>query len=685
LDTAPIDSGQNAVKLESSNPGSKRQAWVIGVTLALVFLALALRFPDLCERFNHAFLDRQLSLLPAREQAPKPVIVQVDEKSLALYGQWPWPRYQIAKLLEVIKKSGALAVGVDAIFVEKDRTSPVQLNQVITRDFQSRFPIQQIDEQYRDFDKIFGETLASGPYVLGYIFTTEPQAKNECLPESASGAFLKQNQHKDENQVPYEFSGISCNIPELQTNTRFNGFINATPDNDGLFRKSPLVIAFRGRYYPSLALQTYFTAQKINSFVLADSGTGLILRAKDLTIPLDETGNLLVKFPMRENAFDKLSAADLLSEEKLPNLQGRTVLVGFSASGLHEVRPTPYAPQFLGVELHASILANLANRDFLNRPARAIYFEIFSGVLIATSLLLLLANASPVLTVCLPLVIVTILLLGSQLLMQHTGIVISPALPLLMTLLAFIVLAFLKYRNEYLRAKTMSALVTRTQEGIIGSFCSMSEYRDPETGAHIKRTQHYVKALAVQLRNHPKFKSQLNSEIITLLFKAAPLHDIGKIGIRDHILLKNGRLMADEFAIMKTHPQIGADIIKSVAAQIGWNPFMRLSYEISLCHQEKWDGSGYPQGLSGTAIPLSARFMALADVYDALISKRVYKPAFPHAKAVRMIKEGKNNHFDPDIVEAFEAIHQQFLDIAIAHLDHEEQRETLLGQDDLGN
>jgi response regulator RpfG family c-di-GMP phosphodiesterase len=269
--------------------------------------------------------------------------------------------------------------------------------------------------------------------------------------------------------------------------------------------------------------------------------------------------------------------------------------------------------------------------------------------------------------------------------MQHTGIVISPALPLLMTLLAFIVLAFLKYRNEYLRAKTMSALVTRTQEGIIGSFCSMSEYRDPETGAHIKRTQHYVKALAVQLRNHPKFKSQLNSEIITLLFKAAPLHDIGKIGIRDHILLKNGRLMADEFAIMKTHPQIGADIIKSVAAQIGWNPFMRLSYEISLCHQEKWDGSGYPQGLSGTAIPLSARFMALADVYDALISKRVYKPAFPHAKAVRMIKEGKNNHFDPDIVEAFEAIHQQFLDIAIAHLDHEEQRETLLGQDDLGN
>jgi response regulator RpfG family c-di-GMP phosphodiesterase len=288
-------------------------------------------------------------------------------------------------------------------------------------------------------------------------------------------------------------------------------------------------------------------------------------------------------------------------------------------------------------------------------------------------------------TLTLPLAIIGLLLFGAQMLMAETGLVLSPAIPVSMTLLAFMALALLKYRNEHQRAKTMAGLVSLTQAGIIESFCSMSEYRDPETGAHIKRTQNYVKALALYLSKHPKFSAQLNAETIDLLFKAAPLHDIGKIGIRDNILLKNGRLGIEEFQIMMTHPRIGADIIQSVAAQIGWNPFMRTAYEISLYHQEKWDGSGYPQGVAGDDIPLSARFMALADVYDALISRRVYKPAFPHEKAVRIIIEGKNIHFDPDIVGAFEVIHEQFREIALAHLDQEEQRETLLDKDDYGN
>lgn len=686
MENPPFETDNTAVILDSATYG-KRQACLIGICLALGFFTLTFRFPDFCERVNNAFLDRQTGLLPTREQAPKPVIVQVDEKSLALYGQWPWPRYEVARLLEAIKKSGASAVGVDAIFIENDRTSPVQLNQIITKEFQGRFPINQIDEHFRDFDKIFGETLTSGPYVLGYLFATGPEIKNKCLPAAASGALLSRGVSKKPGQISNVFTGISCNIPALQAKTRFNGFINAMPDDDGIFRKSPLIIEFNGRYYPSLALQTYFTAQGINSFVLEETGTGLSLRAKNLDIPLDRGGNLLVKFPTDENSFEKISAAGFLSgTTAIPNLQGRTVLVGFSASGLHEVRPTPYAPQFLGVELHASILSNLANRNFLQRPVNAVHLELIAGLLIAISLLLILANSSPLITVILPLLTIVLLLSGSQMLIAKTGVVLSPALPVIMTLLAFMALALLKYRKEHHRAKTMAVLVTRTQEGIIESFCSMSEYRDPETGAHLKRTQHYVKALAEHLQSDPRFHSQLNSETIELLFKAAPLHDIGKIGIRDHILLKNGRLGNEEFQIMKTHPQIGANIIQSVATQIGWNPFMRLAYEISLCHQEKWDGSGYPEGLSGDAIPLSARFMALADVYDALISKRVYKPAFPHTKAVRLIKEGKNKHFDPDIVDAFAAIHEQFLDIALAHLDQEEQRDTLLfGIDDNGS
>jgi len=192
----------------------------------------------------------------------------------------------------------------------------------------------------------------------------------------------------------------------------------------------------------------------------------------------------------------------------------------------------------------------------------------------------------------------------------------------------------------------------------------------------------YVKALALHLRRHPKYKKVLTNEIIELLFKAAPLHDIGKIGIRDHILLKNDRLNDQEFTTMKSHPQIGAEIIASVAGQIGWNPFMKMAHQISLYHQEKWDGSGYPFGLSGDDIPYPARFMALADVYDALISKRVYKPAFSYQKAVTLIMEGKNKHFDPVLVDGFNAIHEQFRDIALQFLDSEDQRSTLLAKDD---
>jgi len=122
---------------------------------------------------------------------------------------------------------------------------------------------------------------------------------------------------------------------------------------------------------------------------------------------------------------------------------------------------------------------------------------------------------------------------------------------------------------------------------------------------------------------------------------------------------------------MKAHPQIGAKIIESVATQIGWNSFMLTAHQICLCHQEKWDGSGYPKGLKGEEIPISARLMALADVYDALISKRIYKPAFSHILAVGLIREGKNTHFDPLIVEAFEAIHEQFQEIALRFVDEE--------------
>lgn len=232
---------------------------------------------------------------------------------------------------------------------------------------------------------------------------------------------------------------------------------------------------------------------------------------------------------------------------------------------------------------------------------------------------------------------------------------------------------FLRDQNAFLdsevRKRTLE--IESIQDATIIALASLAETRDNETGNHIRRTQHYVKALAEKLRAHPRFKDFLdNDHTIHLLFKSAPLHDIGKVGIPDYILLKPGKFEPHEFEIMKTHTTLGRDAILQAESELGHEiPFLRYAKEIAYSHQEKWDGSGYPEGLAGEAIPISARLMALADVYDALISRRVYKAGMPHAQAVAIISEGRGRHFDPDIVDAFLNIQHQFQAIARRYAD----------------
>jgi putative two-component system response regulator len=237
---------------------------------------------------------------------------------------------------------------------------------------------------------------------------------------------------------------------------------------------------------------------------------------------------------------------------------------------------------------------------------------------------------------------------------------------------------FLRDKNEYL--ETEIAIRTREvaalQDVTIHTMASLAETRDNETGNHIRRTSHYVKVLAERLRDHPRFAFFLTEKTIELLFKSAPLHDIGKVGIPDRILLKPGRFEPHEMEIMKTHTTLGRDAILSAEKELGVTvDFLKYAKEIAYGHQEKWDGSGYPEGLAGDAIPISARLMAVADVYDALISRRVYKEGMSHAQAVKIIVDGRGQHFDPDIVDAFLAIEQQFVDIALRYADSDHDME----------
>ena len=226
---------------------------------------------------------------------------------------------------------------------------------------------------------------------------------------------------------------------------------------------------------------------------------------------------------------------------------------------------------------------------------------------------------------------------------------------------------FLEDKSAWLQQEVESRVseVFRLQEATIRVMVSLAEFRDECTGNHIRRTQDYVRLLADYLSRQPRDAGFLMPEQIDRIAKASPLHDIGKIAIPDHILLKPGRHTPEEFAIMQTHSVKGESmLLRSLHEMGGDNAMLRFACQIARSHHERWDGGGYPDGLAGEAIPLAARLMAVADVYDALRSRRPYKKAFDHAEAVDIIVQGKGSHFDPLLVEAFLALEGVFSEIA---------------------
>ena len=223
-------------------------------------------------------------------------------------------------------------------------------------------------------------------------------------------------------------------------------------------------------------------------------------------------------------------------------------------------------------------------------------------------------------------------------------------------------------QNQALEAEVERRMreIEQIQAISIRALANLAETRDNETGKHLQRTQEYVHLLATRLANHPRFSSTINDKYIESLTRSAPLHDIGKVGIPDRILLKPGKLDPDEWEIMKTHTSLGSDaIVLAENSMVPLPGFLTQAREIVRWHHERWDGKGYPDGLAGDNIPLSSRLMALADVFDALISKRVYKEALPFDKVRKIIAEERGRQFDPDISDTFLASCEEFEAIAL--------------------
>ena len=641
---------------------------VAGLALTVIWAGLYLHKPALLTHLENKIHDTLTVNRGEVARSPVPVIIDLDEKSLARYGQWPWPRYRVARLLDKLGQAGAACVALDIVFAEPDRTSLVNVKQNLLHDLGADLSLQGIPQAVRDNDELLAQALAKGKVVLGYefIFNQGAMVANRDARLHPVAAVMITPPGKPAEPAPFFTArGALTNLPRLSLAAGSSGFFNVTPDPDGILRRVPLLIRYGQRLYPSLALAAILHEMKTRQVMIRQiPGGGVRIKLGKRVIPLDQQGNLILRFHGKRHTFDYISAADLLDDQVEPaRVKGKIAFVGTSAMGLAEMRTTAFDPVFPGVEVHATVVDNLLRSDWVFRPSHAREWELGVTILLGAAFSILLAWSGAGWSVLVLGGVGLGLWQGSDYLLREQGRLLSPLFPMLAAAGNFAALVALRFWLEQRRANRRTAAMLRAQNLTLQCLASLAETRDNETGAHIQRTQEYVRILCHQLAGHARFKDYLRGHAIDMLYKSAPLHDIGKVGVADEILLKPGPLTAAEFEQMKLHTVYGRDAIMNAEKRSGdtsKNSFLHYAKEVVYSHHERWDGGGYPEGLKGEAISIAGRIMALADVYDALISKRVYREALPHDQVREIIVAGSGSQFDPAIVEAFLQCEQEF-------------------------
>jgi len=373
-----------------------------------------------------------------------------------------------------------------------------------------------------------------------------------------------------------------------------------------------------------------------------------------------------VNYRGRRRVFPHVSAAAILDGTADPaSLKGKMVMLGTTAAGLKEIRTTPLEAAQPGVEIHATVIDNLLAGDPIATPRWARGLQIILVLLPGFFLTALLSRERAIWGLAAALPSTAGIWIGSYLLLSHRQVFLPPIIPVATLLLVFTVLTSLRYLQADREIRVRTRKLALTQDAIIQSLAALAETRHHETGGHIQRTRHYMRVLAKCLQNHPRFRHYLEDAAVELLFRLAPLHDIGKVGVGDEILLKPETLTPEEYEEMKRHTLYGSETIRLAKNFLGEDSFLEVADEIILNHHERWDGTGYPRGLRGEEIPIPGRLMAVADTYDAIITTRGYQPARPHEEAVQIMREKRGTHFDPDVTDAFLKVQDEFQQIAI--------------------
>ena len=638
---------------------------------AVLFITLVLCFgvkiqPTVFKKADNLFYDFLLETTATGTESNRITIIDIDETSLSAVGQWPWPRYLVARLIKELSCNHPAVMGIDILFPEPDRSSLKNIQQQFQKDFALNLGFTGVPPAMQDNDLYLAHILRQAD-VVGARYFYFDHFNKKVPPLRIPLDVVNQSGHLNPDQA----QGVLTNTLQIETALKYTGFLNNKSDVDGLLRSTPLLISFKEKTFTNLSLSTFLKAHDIETVTVSENFWGPYLKAGPYKIPITRNGYIHIRFtgPGRSHKF--ISAADILNQNYSPaDIHGKVLFIGASATGLGDIHHTVFDSNYPGVEAHAAILSSVYQNSQVVTP---IWSKIFiSGVCLFTGILMILLlfySASPMALLTGAAVWSAVLLISSVLCFIELSVFFSPVWPLFLTIFTFVFISFVRFVAARKASFAWFKKLAKAQQFTIKTIVSLVETRDPETGQHIVRTQNYAKALAFHLKLSGLFSDILTDDYIETLYHAAPLHDIGKVGIPDKILLKPGKLTDDEFEIMKTHASIGRDTLQRTQTEGQDNTFLKMGAQIAGAHHERWDGKGYPDGLCGEDIPLCGRIMAICDVYDALISERCYKPAFPHEKSMNIIFGEKKALFDPRLVDGFFAIEDTIKLIAARYKD----------------
>lgn len=569
---------------------------------------------------------------------PPAAVVAIDEASLSRYGQWPWSRDLIAQLVDRLHRLGATAIAFDMLFAEPDREDPAA-------------------------DTRLAAVLAQSPGVLGHGLLFDAVAAPPGCHLRPVELIERQRGDQPPHAYFFEVRGAICPLPVLAQAAGATGFINARPDPDGRLRRLPMLVRKGDDVFPSLALAAVRRVTGGPVVLDAREGGSMGLTVGSHTVALDPSGQMLVRHRPAAGRADLISASDVLEGRTDPALvRGRLVFVGATALGLRDVVTTATEQGLPGVVVHAAVADTLMGAPGFEQTELAPLVELLAAVTAAGVVSAMIWRFGMIAGLLGGVVLAGSAWWASRGLLMRGGQFFSPFWPWIGIATALVIDGAAGLVRERRRADRERRRRGDAQRLIVQALTTLTETRDADTGRHARRTQELTRILGTALSRRPAHRAELDASRVALISTLAPLHDIGKVGVSDAVLRKPGALTPTEIEEMRRHPELGYESLlrAETLAGVHDDEVLAVAKDIVHTHHERWDGSGYPRGLRAEQIPVSGRIVAVVDTYDALVGGRSYRAGVAHDEAVKVIVEGSGQHFDPEVVEAFLSVQQEF-------------------------